>query len=258
MIVNSVSGQNFAGKRDNINAFINLDDNALSQIAKYKASRNIDEGKHKRASRALTAALPVSIGLSAAVASKKPLQSFAIAAGSITAFLLGIDAAYAIGNKIRSKNESVANFAEKHPITSFTAAILGSMAIGEIFSSGALFGAVKLKDSKAYASLKGKLGGLAAKVSQTKVAAQAKNLASKGSKLLAKTPASLKSIGKKAAVWSPWIVIGATILETIGYRNKVNYEYSKQYNSLKDAQMNILKSYKAELEAQNNLLKANS
>ena len=67
------SARNFTGKRDNIEAFINLNDGEIQKLAYLKTVQKVNDKKHRKLDRTLMNLVPVAAGVAAAVLTKGKL-----------------------------------------------------------------------------------------------------------------------------------------------------------------------------------------
>ena len=82
MQINKINaGQHFTGRRENIDAYIGLDDQTIRQVATLKTLKSVDTKKHEKLDRALDAALPVAGGISAAAYAKEGARMAAFGSG---------------------------------------------------------------------------------------------------------------------------------------------------------------------------------
>ena len=260
----SAINPNFTGKRDRIDNFIGLSDNAVSAIAYEKTLSKANEKKHRRINKALIAAAPVAAGISAAVFSKGKSKIFSREVSGLTARLatgLKNSALWAVilgavgvvcGTKSYLSNNSkdVREFEKKHPLLS----------LGTLFAAG--LGALVLVEKGA-----SKLAGVKApkflqKMTKNvnKYLNNSKNIQtmSKKVKVLGnKIPVALKSSGAKLLRHSPTILLLGGVLHSITHSLAVSKEFSKNYTDLKEKQLGLARARNLELEMENDFFKTN-
>jgi len=254
MQINKINaGQHFTGRRENIDAYIGLDDQTIRQVATLKTLKRVDTKKHERLDRALDAALPVAGGISAAAYAEKGarMAAFGSGFGTWAFFLAGMGAAFGIEKAVRKKSEKVDNFAQKHPFMTFVASAGAAFAAGMLAIKGGAKGLEALSKTNAYQTVSKKAGELIGKIKAKPIIA---NTAEKVSKFLAKTPPALKEVGKFTAKNATWLTIFGSIFHSVNHRSKVANEYAKNYTEMKERQLDLAKRRNIELSMQNDLL----
>lgn len=272
MQVNAISSQNtgfaqnFRGKRDNIDAFINLDDETIRQLAYLKTVKSVDDKRHRKLDRGLMNLVPVAAGVAAAVATPKlwsktarleKLMSFGETAAKWFAAFGIIDLVFAGKNKLDQVSEKSREFTKNNPLLSF----IGTAALSFAAIAGAKKGFGKLLDKygvKLVDKYNGKIGNALVKAGEKLDGSKVLNWASKqATKLSSKTPSALKNIGKGLVEWSPLILGLGAVAHSADHGKVKAQEFSKNYNDLKDKQFELSKRRMAELEVQNDFMLTN-
>ena len=250
---NSGSVQNFRGRRDNIDAFINLDDGAIQQAAYLQTVSHIDTEKHRKIDKALNYALPVAGGLSSAAYAAKGARLSAFAGGALGwgLFLAGMGTVFGIEKYAKNRNSKVRDFIENHPILTFAGSVVAAYAAGRY----AIKGGGKLIDllakTKAYNKVASSLNNAATAFKNNK---HVVNFSQKVAKFAGKIPSALKSTAKVAASWSPMVLIFGSLFHSLNHRNVVNREFAHNYNNLKEKQLNLARKRNLELAVQNDFM----
>lgn len=264
MAISALNSVSFSGgRRDNIDAFINLDDNAIRQVAMAKTRQNVDFDAHKKRNAALLLSLPIADGLRAAANMPKGLRmtGFAASTGVNALFWGGMLGTLGLINLTEKKNEKVANFTEKHPILTLIGSAITAYYAGKglAVAGSKLFN--KAINTKAFKSLSAKAVETFGKAKETKYIGQAIAKVQKGygfvTEQIANLPSALKQTLKFAADWAPAAAIIGTLAECLHFSKTVNSEYAYNYNELKNKQFNLSKHRNVELAMQNDFLKTN-
>lgn len=245
MAITSVS-PNFSGKRDNVNAFVNLDDASIRQLAAIKTSQNIDTKKHKRIDNALDCALPLAGGLSAAAYAAKGtrLTNFAKGAFGWGLFLAGIGATFGLERFAKQKSEKIDEFSKKHPILSIATSCVVAYGAGVLAIRGGSKALGKFAGTDAYKTIAQKASKVADKVNTNKYVAKASEHLTNA---LAETPAGIKNAMKAVASWSPFVVVSASLAHALSRNSKASAEYAQNYADLKEKQLNLARMMNNEL-----------
>ena len=253
MAISAVSFGQSNRNRANIDAFINLDDNSIREIAKVRTQQNVDTKKYDRLDKTLDVALPIAGGISAAAYAAKGsrLKAFGKGAALWGLFIGGINAAFGIANAVKRNNDSISDFAKKHPILSFAGAATAAYFAGMGMIKGGAKVFEKLSKTNVFKTATKKASKILTDVKGTKFVKGAIDMAATLSK---KTHPALKEAAKVAAIWAPAITIIGSLTNSIGYRNKVTSEYCRNYNDLKTKQLELAKRRNAELEVQRDFL----
>lgn len=263
---NTGFAQNFRGKRDNIDAFINLDDETIRQVAYLKTIESVDDKRHRKLDRGLMNLVPVAAGVAAAVASPKlwsktgrveKLITFGETAAKWFAAFGIIDLVFAGKNKLDQVSEKSREFANKNPLLSF----LATAGLSFAAIAGAKKGFGKLIDkygvklvNKYDDKITDKLVKAGKKLDGNKVL----NWASKqATKLSSKTPSALKNIGKGLVEWSPLLIGLGAVAHSADHGRVKAQEFSKNYTDLKDKQFELSKRRMTELAVQNDFMLTN-
>ena len=76
--------------------------------------------------------------------------------------------------------------------------------------------------------------------------------------LSAKTPEPLKDIGASILSWAPQILLLGGVFHSISHGSAVNREFAKNYNELKEKQLDLAKARQRELAMENDFLKTDA
>ena len=251
MQINKISsGQHFSGKRDNIDAYINLDDQTIRQVATLKTLKSVNNKKHEKLDRVLDASLPVAGGISAAAYAGKGarMAAFGSGFGTWAFFLTGMGAAFGVQKAILKKSEKANEFAQKHPMLNFVVSAGTAFAAGALAIKGGAKALKALSNTNAYKAVSKKVGELAGKIKAKPIVAK---VTGKVSNFFAKTPPALKEVGKFAAKNATWLAIFGSIFHSVNHKTKVANEYAKNYTEMKERQLNLAKRRNQELAIQN-------
>lgn len=258
------SARNFTGKRDNIDAFINLDDGEIQKLAYLKTIKKIDDNKHRKLDKRLMSLVPVAAGVAAAVLTKgkvltqkgrlESLMVFGETTAKWFAAFGIIDLIFAGKNKLDEKSEKSREFTQRNPLISF----LATAGLSFAAIAGAKKGAVTLLDkygtkiiNKYDAKITQKLLAAGSKLDNNKVL----NWVSDKLGFISKrTPSALKEFGKSVLSWSPALIGLGAIFHSADHANAKVRELNKNYNELKDKQFELSKQRMAELALQNDFM----
>lgn len=257
MQINRISsGQNFSGKRENIDAYIGLDDQTIRQVATLKTLQSVDSKKHKKLDRALDCALPIAGGISAAAFAKEGTRMAAFGGGFATwaLFLAGMGAVFGIEKSIRNKSEKANDFAQKHPFLNFAVSAGAAFTAGMLAIKGGAKGLEALSKTNVYKNASKKVANLFTNIKSQKFVAK---LTEKATQLAAKTPSALKEVGKFVARNATWLTIFGSIAHSVNHNSKVANEYAKNYTEMKERQLDLAKRRNRELAVQNDFLMTN-
>lgn len=261
----SAISPNFQGRRDRVDELIGLDDASVQRIAYMKTLSRSDEKKHRRITNGLIAASPVAAGLSAAVFTKGSTKIFSKEVSGLAAkaanglkvgglWGAGLAAVGLVGlakSALANSSSEVRKFDREHPLLS----------LGTLLAAG--FGAIALVNRGA---------ARLASVNAPKFMQKATDKAAKfinGNKLIigmkngvkkltSKTPEPLKNIGAVALDWSPQFLLLGGVLHSIAHGSAVNREFAKNYNDIKEKQLNLSKARQRELTMENDFLKTDA
>lgn len=253
MQVNSISSaQNFQGrKRDNVEAFIHLDDNTIQQLAYAKTVKTVDDKRHKKLNNRLMNLVPVAAGLASAVLGKYSsragkLQAFAATtAGWFVGFGI-IDTVFGARRKLDKHSETSANFAYKHPFLDF--AVTSGLAFGALYGAGKGFS--KLINKIPNKITKGYTVNLIALNKKLKKSPVLNSIAKVSDKILAKTPSAMKEAGKTILSWSPFLLAVGAMTHSISHSAAKDRVFVNNYNDLKNKQEHLAKLRIAELKTE--------
>lgn len=261
------SARNFTGKRDNIDAFINLDDGTIQQLAYVKTAQKVDDKKHRRLDRTLMNLVPVAAGVAAAVLTKgktfiqkgrlENLMTFGSTTAKWFAAFGIIDLVFAGKNKLDQKSEKSREITQRYPFLSF----LATAALSFAAIAGAKKGFGKLLDKygtkfvdKYDAKITEKLLKAGNKLDNSKVLNKISGVMSK---LSDKTPPALKKLGAQVLEWSPLLLGLGAVFHSADHSRAKNQEFIKNYNELKDKQFELSKRRMTELAIQNDFMLTN-
>lgn len=255
-------GPNFQGRRDNIDAMINADDNTIRQVAYLKTAQKYNPERERKITNALFYSAPIAAGLATAILSKggktkifstevsglgaRAAKGLAVATGWATA--LGAIDLLGYGKKKLNENSPEARkFDRNHPFLSMA----GMLAAG--------IGAILLVN-KGFT----KLGTLTAPKFMQKATASVDKFLNNNAfiqnckkgllNLAEKTPSALKEIGATALDWSPTLLLFGGLFHSIGSTSRQNREYVKNYTELKEKQSHLAQARVRELSMQNDFL----
>lgn len=242
MQVNSVSNHSVNSKaafgnrdyqRAILEEFANADDKTLRRTATQIADQQVDSKKHKKVSNAIWWSIPFFAAASAAVAVtggripmlKQFVKTAAVWAGSFAA----VDLLHAGKRTLNKNSESAREFDNKHPVLS-TVLTFGA-AIGAMFAGGV-----------AVNKLAGKFGPkLIEKAKNLKVDKFIKEskVINKLSEWAGKVPSSLKTLGKGALDWSPFMLAITSLFHTTNHQRTRTNQAVNNYVELKAAQSQV-------------------
>ena len=248
MQINAIN-PSFTGRGDNIEAFVNLDDDSVRKLAYINTSKNINHKRYQRQSNALDMALPVAGGLSAAAFAEKGarLASFGAGFGSWALFLTGMGAVFGLEKYAMSKSKKASDFKDNHPFLFFLGSAVAAFAAGSAVMKYGFKGVEKLVSTKTYSAVAGKAQELIGKIKTKPFVANTINFVKDK---ITKTPSAIKNVLKVAAKWSPYVVIFGSLSHDIKVSNRINSEYYANYTDLKDKQLRIAQYKLREAEKQ--------
>lgn len=254
---NSGSFQNFKGRRDNVDAFINLDDGTIRQLAYLKTNSSIDTGKHKKIDRAFDYALPLAGGLALAAGTAKGgrLGAFAKGAAGWGLFLAGTNAVMGIEKEMRKRVNGFRELTDKHPFLTFITSFALAFGAGAFVLRKGFAGFDKIAKTNLYQKFAKKAAGYAVALKTNKKVASALNIYESA---IAKIPSALKSAAKTAASWSPLAIILASFGHSSNHSSVVNRELNNNYNSLKAKQLDLARRRNLELSLENDFMLTNA
>ena len=262
MNISAVSTPNFKGKRDNIDTLINLDDNAIRQVAYAQTASRFDNKKQRRISNALIAAAPVAAGLGAAVLSKGQTKLFSkeltgtaaraadgLVTGTGWAAGLGVVGLVGLAKGLLSRySGDVRKFDNEHPVLSMLGTLAAAAGSLVLFNKGV----EKLAARKAPEFLKKGTETVAKFLNENKNMISLKNSVKN---LAEKTPSALKEFGKKVLDWAPSLLIFGGVFHSISSANAENRDFARNYTNLKNEQSKLAKARVLELSMENDFLK---
>ena len=253
MGINAV-GKGYDRKAAQLDAFANMDEVSVRQIAWLKAQQDIDMKKHKRVQLALDAALPLAGGLSAAAIAEKGgrLKAFAGGTGRWALFLAGLGVTFGITQAIRNRSEKANDFAERHPIFTFLTTATAAYFAGKGAIVGGAIGFEKLKATGVYQkALAGAKNGLK-QLGEVGFIKKAKGFVSENIKNI---PSPLKNIAKSVAGWAPFLAIFGSLAHSVKVKNAVMNDFNTTYNNLRTKQLEIAQQRNRDLSFENDFRK---
>ena len=253
---------NFSGRRDNIDAFVGMDDKTIRDIAVVKTASKYNHKKSRKITKALFYSAPIAAGLGIAILGKggkarifsKEVSGLAAraanglkVAGVWTAGLAAIDGLWYAKNKLAENSKGVRKFDRNHPVISTAAAFVGAFAAFAAVEKAAI-----------------RLGKVKAPQTLQKVAVNVNKFLNNNETVLGakkailkfadKTPVALKDIGATVLSWSPAMLLFGGLFHSIGSTVKENREFYNNYNQLKSKQSALTQARLRELSVQNDFL----
>lgn len=262
--INPAFGTRSNAKTDKLDAFINMDDNHLRQLAYAKSAEEFNEKKSRRVTNALFYAAPLAAGVKAAafndgsatkIFSKKVSGLAGRAARGLkvaalfTAGLAALDTMGVGVGKLINKSDKVKNLYNDHPFLSLGALVGAGLGVIALLNRGA----GRLAAVKAPKFLQKGTAKVAKFLNTNKHIAKAQN-AMKG--LAAKTPAALKEFGVSALEWAPTALLLGGLFHSVSDINKKNRVIAKNYTQLRNFQSELTKQRVNQLVAENDSLNA--
>ncbi len=258
----SAINPNFQGKRDRIDELINLNDSTVQRIAYEKTLSRSNEKKHNLITNGLIAASPVAAGLSEAVFNSGKTKIFSKEVSGLAArFANGLKVGglwgaslAAIGLLGIAKAElvkaspDVRKFDSQHPLLSLGTMLAAGFGAVTLVNKGAM----KLATKEAPKFMQKATKKVAKFVNNNKLITGMKNGVKKA---VAKTPEPLKNLAGTALSWSPHILLLGGVLHSLSHGAAVNREFAKNYNDIKEKQLNLAKARQRELVMENDFLK---
>ncbi len=250
MQVNSVSLSNSSAKpafksasREQLEAFAQLDDKAVRQLALTKTSHEVNDKKHRRINRAIYWSIPLAAGIAAATASpgkivsklgtdfsrSARLTNFASQALSWAGTFLAIDTVFGAKRSIDKHSPSMKKFTQEHPVVSLLGTVAASL--GVLF--GARYGLTKLATK--YAPKKASVKALKSLINANSKLNSSKVI-NKTSELMAKVPSALKNFGQGVLNWSPMLLIFGSLTHSMNHEKVKGQQFVNNYREIKGAQ----------------------
>ena len=259
----SAINPNFTGNRDRIDAFINMDDQSLRQIAYAQTANPKEDKRSRRKSNLLMASMPIAAGIAAAAKTPKSLTKtgrlgkLAQFATTSTKWFAAFGIIAMVGaarNKIHEKSEKARELAQKHPVLS----LANTIAVSMLAISGAYKGFGKLADKvlpkfidKYDAKITNKIVNIGKKLDNNKFL---NKVSEAFGKVSSKIPDNIKEFGKGVLDWSPTLLgLGAIVNTSRHTTNKVN-AINDKYIELKDKQIALAQARNRELQIQKDFL----
>jgi len=263
----SVATQSFGsknaktGRKITSEEFAKMGNKELEGMAYAVASYKVNDKKHNRISNIIHYSLPIAGGISLMAATKgfriDKLAAFGKGAASWVGFLALADGIFALGKKAYKNNETFRKAYDNAPIAT------------NIGLLGALYGTYKgATAGLAYAAdkLAPKLANLDKNILKANgmknfatrayeglvTSLQTSKVLNTASKLIAKVPSPIRSLGKGAMLLAPIILIGTQVLHSLNHSSKRNIAAMDAYKDLKDLQQEVRKEFEADKVAKDN------
>lgn len=255
-------GPSFGGKRENVDAFICMDDKAVRDLSSAMTALNYNHEKSRKVTKALFYSAPIAAGLATAVLSKggntkifshemtglgASVSRGLKVAAAWTAGLAAIDGLGFIKNKAAENSPSVRRFDRNHPALSLLGMLGGAFGALVLVNKGAIkLGKIKAPEAlQTFAKKSNKF------LNNNKNIKEAKAFILKNTD---KLPVALKDIGKTLLSWSPTMLLFGGLFHSIGSVAKENREFNKNYICLKQHQSELAKTRIKEMEVLNDLM----
>lgn len=267
MQVNSVSSnsvQSFGQhkkptRQEMLEAFANLNDKQLQQLAIAKADKKYSEKKFRKTQNRIFYSIPIVGALASAITSPqlikipealaktenlermgkfvadraRSIKFNRFVGGAVlgTAAFATFDLILKGKRHLENKNKTAGEFAKKHPFLS----MLGGLAV----TAGVLIGG-GLGLSKLAGKASSKMGiGTLRRLAKGKNLLNNNKILNKTSELISKSPAIVKSFAKGALNFAPWLLVLGSLTNSISYSNGKTREIYKNYDHLKTAQAKV-------------------
>lgn len=256
-------GPNFQGKRDNVNALINMSDDDIKKLAYLKTKENSNDKRNRRRTNALFYSAPIAAGLAQAVFNNKSTKlaskvltgnTARVANGLKTAGYWGASLAaldllgFATNKLINKHSETSQDFTKNHPLLSIggmLAAGLGTIAL----TGKGIARLGKLKPNKMLTKMTEKAANF---LNTNKTIVKMQNGLAKISK---NTHPALKELGAITLDTAPTALLLGGMFSAFLSGNKTYKGFENNYFNLKAKQEDLAKARIAELEVENDILK---
>mgnify|MGYP007069904632 CR=1 FL=1 len=261
MKISSV-GPNFQGKRDNIDAAINVDDGTVRQLAYIKTVSETNYNKKRKIAKGILYTVPIAAGLATAVFTpKKQSKIFSKQVAGLTAkaaeglkagavWLAGLVAIDLMNNRLnalRRTSKTYRDFDNKHQYVSSLATV--GAGFGLLKAVDAASGA--LKDVKAPEFIQKATTKFNRFVMKNETVNNIKNFVNES---VAKLPKTAKNAGKFALLWAPETLLISSIMYGLKADRQAHKEFNRNYAELKNGQTNLAQARIRELKVQNDFL----
>lgn len=247
---------------DKLDAFINMDDKQLRQIAYAKTLRNFDDKKSRKVTNALFYSAPVAAGLAYGILGDGKTRLFSKeltglagrigtglkAAGRYAAILGAVDLFAHASKKLIKKSDKAQNFTEKHPFLTLGALIGGALGVVSLISGK---GFAKLGAIKTPAFLQKGTEKIAKFLNSNKQIGKMKNVVNR---FAGKVPSALKEIGATVLDCAPATLLLGGFFHTLASSHNKNREFAKNYTELRDKQIEVTRERLNQLVAENDTL----
>ena len=255
-------GPNFQGKRDNIDAAINVDDNTVRQLAYIKTASETNYDKKRKIAKGILYAAPVAAGLATAVFTpRKQSKIFSkqvtglaakasegLKAGAIwLAGLASIDLMNNRLNALRRTSDTYRDFDNKHQYASSLATVgagFGLLKAVEVASSA-------LKDVKAPEFMQNATVKFNRFINKNETVNNIRNFANES---FSKLPKAVKNTSRFALLWAPETLLISSIMYGLKVDRQAHKEFNKNYAQLKNGQTNLAQARLNELKVENDFL----
>lgn len=250
MQVNSVSLANanskpaFKGPREDLEKYAYMDEGSTRNLALARASKDVNDKKHRIISNALYLAAPISGGLATACALPSTIltkvgkvnvsRASRVLLGSLSTLkyaglFLGIDALFAAKRGLENKSETMNEFSQKHPVISFMGTVAASFAAFYGLKHGAKFLSNKLTAGKNPVRFVRPFLKASVKLNNSKTL-------DKASKMLSKAPALAKNLTMGALSWGPLLFLLGRFSHDVNHSRDKALAFQDNYNQIKGEQ----------------------
>lgn len=220
--------------------FASLRDRDVRNIAFEKASKDVNDRKHRRIDNALFLALPLAGGLSASVGKLSPeaikhygakniravrLARFGLVSASWAAGLAALGALWGTKDYLAGK----VDFIKNNPIISFVATFAAGFGV---------LSAVNRLSWKGFSKALNMVEGekVLPYLRKARNALNNSKIINKASEYISKFPSPIKDIGRNTAELAPLLVIGTQIAHMFSHQRAKYQVANKNYEELKQAQ----------------------
>ena len=239
-------------------SIVNLRESDIRTLAAVQTEADINRKKDRKITKALFYTAPVAAGLTAAVLeggkadkifSKSVTGLAARASRGLktaaiwTAGLAALDLMGFAKNKLAQKSPEVRKFDREHPLLSLGTMLAAGVGVLALVNKGA----GKLGKIEAPKFMQNGTEQVAQFLEKNKFVNKMKNNILS---VFNKTPDSLKEIGATALNWSPTMLLLGGLFHSSASARKEDIAFAKNYNAIKEAQMEAAKERIAELSEQ--------
>ena len=257
---------NFQGRRDNIDAAINVDDNTIRQLAYIKTASETNYDKKRKIAKGILYAAPIAAGLTTAIFTpKKQTKIFSkqvkgLAAkaaeglktgGVWLAGLAAIDLMNGGLNALYRSSKTYRDFDDKHQFASSLATVAAGFGILDIVGKASGM----LKTVKAPEFVQNATASVNKYLNTNKNVKKAQEFINGNIEVL---PKSVKKAGKYAALWAPEALLISSIMYGLKANRQAHKEFNKNYAELKQGQTQLAQARVRELQVENDYLMQDS